>query len=309
MAPASMPTWRRLHLANTNESHDLLLFFAFKRDENGLVLQVTDLIHIWCAVRTSKQELKEDAIRTRCSIDPTEDEEQYEVLVNKLEEAISGSNRSSKTTLLGHTASSIPERFEMETSIPLPKPLGTLEWTFRMVRQEASVLTREVVVPALRVIDASRRREEDLRRKIKDKDHVIGKLMDKIESSGIDLAMVFPGFAGARKGLNARQAAQVVPGIKAFRVEEWGADLKDGNDGGFREVVDALKDERAGQVVWRVPRTVAEGANSDLPKEGWRGDSVKGSKRKQVIFTLIQSKRNLADVSQANIYRSVFPSR
>ncbi len=303
MASASMPAWKRLHLATTNESYDALLFFTFKTHENGLELQVTDLIHIWCAAGTSKQGLKEDAIRTRCSIDPTEDDEQYEVLLNKLEEAISGSNQASKVTLIGHTASCIPERFEMETSIPLPAPLGTLEWTFQMVRQEPSALTREMVVPALRVIDASRRREEDLRRKIKDKDHVIGKLMDKIEGSGIDLAMVFPGFAGARKGLNAKQAAQVVPGIEAFRVEEWGIDLKDGDDGALREVVDALKDERAGEVVWRVPGTAVEGANSALREEGSGKDSDKGSKSKQVMFTLIQTKGNLADVSQANIYR------
>ena len=299
-----MPAWRRLPVADNNEFLDSLLFFTFKRDGSGLELSVTDLVHIWRAVKTSKQELEEEAIKTRCSIDPTEDEEQYEVLLSKLEEAISGSH-GSKVTLLRRTGNSIPERFEMETSIPLPTPLGTLQWTFRMVRQEPSALTRELVVPALRVIDASRRREGDLRRKIKDKDHVIAKLMDKIEGSGIDLAMVFPGFAGARKGLSARQAAQVVPGVKAFRVEEWGADLKDGDDGGFREIVDALKDGGTGKVVWRVPRAAVEGVDGDQPEQGRRHTSVTESKRNQVMLTLIQSRERWADSLQANIYRSV----
>ncbi|ERF72188.1 hypothetical protein EPUS_02980 [Endocarpon pusillum Z07020] len=280
MAPTSMPTWRRLPIADTNEVLSSLLFFTFERDEGGIDLSVTDLVHIWRAVKTSKQELKEEAIKTRCSIDPTEDEEQYEVLLNKLEESISGSH-GSQVRLLRHTEHSIPERFEIETSIPLPTPLGTLQWSFRMVRQAPSALTRELVVPALRVIDASRRREEDLRRKIKDKDHVIAKLMDKIEGSGMDLAMVFPGFAGARKALSARQAAQLVPGVKAFRVEEWGADLKDGDDGGLREIVDALKDEGTGKVVWRPPRAAGEGVHDDLPERGWRHTSVTEPKRNQ----------------------------
>ncbi|KAF7506883.1 hypothetical protein GJ744_011124 [Endocarpon pusillum] len=281
MAPTSMPAWRRLPIADSNEFLSSLLFFTFKRDEGGLDLSVTDLVHIWRAVKTSKSELKEEAVKTRCSIDPTEDEEQYEVLLNKLEEAISGSH-GSQVGLVGHSENSMPERFEIETSIPLPTPLGTLQWSFRMVRQGPSALTRELVVPALRVIDASRRREADLRRKIKDKDHVIAKLMDKIEGSGIDLTMVFPGFAGARKGLSARQAAQVVPGVKAFRVEEWGADLKDGDDGGFREIVDTLKDEGTGTVVWRAPRAAAgEGVDGDRPERGWRHTSVTEPKRNQ----------------------------
>lgn len=294
MAPTSMPAWRKLAIADTNESLNSLLFFTFKRGESGLDLSVTDLVHVWRAVQTSKQELKDQAIKTRCSIDPTEDEEQYEVLLNKLEEAISGSPKS-QVRLLSHTENSIPERFEMETSILLPAPLGTLQWSFRMVRQEASALTRALVVPALRVIDASRRREADLRRKIKDKDHVIAKLMDKIEGSGIDLAMVFPGFAGARKGLSARQAAQVVPGLKAFRVEEWGADLKDGDDGGFREIVDALKDGGTGMVVWRAAAAAGEGVHGDRPEGGWRHTSVTEPKRNQVLFTLIRSRARLAD--------------
>lgn len=252
MASAPRLPWRRLPVADATQLHSSMLFFTLKRHEHGLELQVTDLIHIWIAAKTSKEELKQEAARTRCSIDPTEDEEQYEVLVIKLGDAVSGRD-GANVRLVGDTEASTPLRFKIETSIPLPAPLGMLEWTFLMARQESSVFTQELVIPALRVIDVSRRRDEDLRRKIKDKDHVIGKLMDKIEGSGIDLAMVFPGFAGARKGLNARQATEVVPGFKAFRVEDWEGDLKDGDDDGLKAIVDALKDPETGKVRWRGP--------------------------------------------------------
>ncbi len=290
MAPAISPAWRNLPIADSNQIHDSVLFFTFKRYADGLKLHITDLIHIWASARTSKEELKEEAVRTRCSIDPSEDEEQYEVLLTKLEEAVSGRNGAT-VQLVGDKKSSTPVRFEIEASIPLPVPLGVLEWTFQMVRQEPSVLTEELVIPTLCVIDASRRREEDLRRRIKEKDHVIGKLMDKIEGSGIDLSMVFPGFAGVRKGLNSRQAAKVVPGIEAFREGEWGRNPKDRIDGGFEKIVDALKDSETGKVVWRAPMSYMRGSNSDKPGDGYYS-YASGSKVNQVTAILSQARKN-----------------
>ena len=244
-------------MAGTNQIRSSVLFFTLKRHRDGLHLQFTDLVHVWIASNTSREELIEEALRRRCSIDPSEDDEQYEVLLSKLEEAISGRDGAS-VRLVQDKQASAPMRFEIETSIPLPRPLGMLEWTFHMVRQGPSAFMQDVVMPAFCVIDVSRRREQDLQRKIKEKDHVIGRLVDKIEGSGIDLSMVFPGFAGARKGLNARQAAEVVPGIKAFRVEDWGGDLKDGDDGGLKEIVDALKDPETGKVAWSAPMALAK---------------------------------------------------
>lgn len=253
-------------MADGHKSQNTVFFFSFERYQHALKLQVTDLVYIWTAAKTSKAELIEEAIRTRCNIDPSEDDEQYEVLVTKLEEAVSGRDGAS-CLLVPDQKTSNPVRFEMKTTIPLPAPLGTLEWTFQMVRQEPSIFTQELVIPALRVIDASRRREEDLRRRIKEKDHVIGKLMDKIEGAGIDLSMVFPGFAGARKGLNARQAAMVVPGIEAFRDGESGRYWKDGDDIGLNGLVDALKAPETGSLVWEVPLRPTREPNGGPPDQ------------------------------------------
>lgn len=277
-------------MADRKQSLNFVLFYTCQREEGGLKLQITDLVYIWSAVKTSKEELKAEAVRTRCSIDPTEDDEQYEVLVHKLEEAVSGRNGASVEIVRDKNSSTPnPARFEIETLMPLPSPLGTLEWTFRMVRQEPSILTQELVIPALHVIDASRRREEDLRRRIKEKDHVIGKLMDKTEGSGIDLAMVFPGFAGARKGLNAIQAANVVPGVAAFRVEDWGGDLKDGDDSGFKEIIDTLRDPETGKVVRKGPRDSVR--QFDCDQHGDSEHSVaQVTKRNQVTAIFSQAK-------------------
>jgi XLF-Cernunnos, XRcc4-like factor, NHEJ component len=285
MGPCSIPAWRRLPV---DQTHNCAQFFTLKRHKSGLTFQVTDLVHIWTAAKTSKEELKEEAVKKRCSIDPSEDEEQYEVLVTKLEDAISGCDGAS-VRLIGDEQASTRVHFEIETSISLPSPLGMLEWMFQMVRQEPAVLTQELVLPTLRVIDASRRREEDLRRKIKEKDHAIGKLVDKIEGSGIDLSVVFPGFAGARRGLNARQAAKVVPGIEPLKEEVWERNLKDGDIGGVTEIVDALRDPETGEVAWRRPMNSVKEFSGD-EWEGLKGRFPKGIKEFQVMAVVLQAR-------------------
>lgn len=228
MSPPAGACWKKLPIQNQHQSPNSGLFSRFIRKQDGLKFQVTDLVHLWTAAKTTRVELEEEASKTRCSIDPSEDEEQYEVLITKLEEAVSGCD-AGKIQL--HETENSAAHFKIETSIPLPPPLGVLEWTFSMVGQDSSALTQELLIPALRLIDAGRRREDELSRMMKEKDHVIGKLIDKIEGSGIDLGMVFPGFAGARKGLSARQAAKVVPGVEAFVEGEWKRKVE-GEDGG-----------------------------------------------------------------------------
>lgn len=253
------PAWRRLPVAaNSPSPHTTILFFTFQRHAQGLELHVSDLIHIWSAAQTSKEALHAEAARTRCRIDPSEDAEQYEVLLGKLEDALCGRDGGSVRVVVvaGDAAhgddgddnddASTLSRFDIETSMPLPAPLGVLKWTFRMVRQGPAVFARAVVLPALRVVEASRRREEQLRRVIREKDHVIGRLMDRIEGAGMDLAMVFPRVVGARKGLNARLAEELVPGIRAFRGD---GELKDENSGVLKEVMDSIRDLDTGEVV------------------------------------------------------------
>jgi XLF-Cernunnos, XRcc4-like factor, NHEJ component len=277
MASQSSPAWRRLPVREFQQSRNPIIFFTLQRYEKGLKLQTTDLVHLWKAAKTSVEELKQEAVRTRCSIDPSEDEEQLEILIGKLEEAMSGRNGGS-VRLVGDRNAPSPVSFEIETSIPLPTPLGMLEWTFRMVRQEPSVFTSELVLPALLVIEKKARSEQGLLRKIKEKDHIIGKLMDKIEGAGIDLSMVFPGFAGARKGLTARQAAEVVPGIEPFREDERVGQLKVGDDdGGVREIVKALKDSETEEMVWKGSMTSVMESNSDQSRDLKQGFAKTGT--------------------------------
>ncbi|KAL9621418.1 MAG: hypothetical protein Q9160_004178 [Pyrenula sp. 1 TL-2023] len=85
-------------------------------------------------------------------------------------------------------------------------------------------IQQEILVPAL---EAAARRDEQilsLKQHLRNKDHVISRLLDKIDSSGIDLSMVFPGLTTARsskKRIDAEQAEKSVAGLAAFNESEW----------------------------------------------------------------------------------------
>jgi XLF-Cernunnos, XRcc4-like factor, NHEJ component len=299
------PAWRRLPVADNSPSPHPIFFFTFQRHAQGLELHVSDLIHIWRAAQTSKEALHAEAARTRCRIDPSEDAEQYEVLIGKLEDALCGRDGASVRVVgTGDAAAehdhdndndaSALVHFDIETSMPLPAPLGVLKWTFRMVRQGPAVFTRGVVLPALGEVEASRRREEQLRRVIREKDHVIGRLMDRIEGAGMDLAMVFPGVVGARKGLNSRLAEELVPGIRAFKGL---GELEDGDCGVLREVMDSLRDPETGEVVWRGLNSSGSGLNHEQQGLGKHEFEKETNERDQVkvVSSLLARKFWLTD--------------
>lgn len=290
MASASRPEWKILPISNHAQSSNSILFFTLQRHEDGLKLEVTDLVYLWLAAKTSKEDLKEEAARSHCSIDPSEDEEQYEVLISRLEDAVSGLGGASIRIGPSDDGEDDARRgFEIEASIPLPRPLGILQWRFRLVRQGAEALMKELVLPALASVESSRKREEDLRRKLKEKDHVITKLVDKIEASGIDLSAVFPGFVGARKGLSVRQAAKVVPGIEAFKEDEWEWKGRKESSAGMKEVLDALRDVEAGEMVWRGPMTTLGASNSNRRAEVKQSPHKK-TRENEVTAVLVQVK-------------------
>lgn len=293
MASASNAEWKLLPTTDRAQSlQNPVLFFKLVHLENGLRFQVTDLAHIWLAAKTSREDLKEEAARSRCSIDPSEDEEQYDVLAGKLEDAISGRGGASvRINIMDHGGDDVHGGFEIETSISLPPPFGMLEWRFTMVKQEAEILTKHLVLPAFVTVESSREREEDLRRKLKEKDHVIAKLMDKFETSGIDLSTVFPGFVGSRKALSVRQAARLVPGIKAFKEDEWERDGRGEDFGRMKEIVDTLRDSKTGGMVWRGSMTTLRAYNSNRQAE-MKQNPGRGDRENEVISVWSQVKGN-----------------
>jgi hypothetical protein len=218
--------WRTLSFSNGDGGTPKLLF-KFVTSSDGFELYVTDILHCWrdSGDRTS---IAKEAARTHSSIDPSEDVTQFQVLLSKLRDGLMGRNggRCKIGSVAPDTADTHPRLgFTLHSRIPLPPPLQPLHWRFDLLQEERMLLTRELILPALASELKHQTQIEDLKRRIEQKDHVITRLMDKIEQSSMDLSLVFPGYSSGRKGLTAKQATKVVPGISKFDETVWEKDF------------------------------------------------------------------------------------
>jgi hypothetical protein len=215
--------WQRLPLSSQERAIPPLLF-KYCSTPKGYDIFLTDLIHIWSEQLGHKGILKR-AYDNETSIDPGEDAEQFDVLLQKIEEALRGSEASSITIRSGLIADTL----ELTIITKLPAPLQPLQWTVCLSKSPQAELTRHLILPLLKSVAEGERREKSLLDSLRGKDWVLGKLLDKIESSALDLSTAFPGTAGlrsAKKGTIMSQAAKHIKGIAPFDEEAWRRSIK-----------------------------------------------------------------------------------
>jgi hypothetical protein len=180
---------------------------------------VTDLTSIWSEPLSRKEILKR-ADESATTIDPSEDLDQLDLLLTKIGDALRGDGGTTIKLNSGASADSL----EVNTSTKLPAPLRPLKWTLQLSREPASSTTSHLVLPLLRGEASWESRQRSLLDQLKQKDWVLGKLLDRFESLGADLGSVFPGAAGlrtARKGSSRAEAARVIKGIAPFDEGSW----------------------------------------------------------------------------------------
>lgn len=211
--------WRKLPLPPQENLPPLL--FRYITSLNSYEIYLTDLTYIW-SERLNHRGILGRASDESTSIDPSEDAEQFKVLLEKIEDALRGSPGSSITLTSGTRSNSL----ELTTTTKLPSPLPPLQWTFYLSREPQNSLTAELLLPLLKEEADREARQRSLLDHLKEKDWVLRKLFDKIESSGIDLSSVFPGAAGlrtAKKGgsITLSQAAKYIKGLAPFDEQAW----------------------------------------------------------------------------------------
>src|SRR5436305_5527912 len=164
--------WRTLPFSNRDDGTPKLLF-KFITSSDGFELYVTDILHCWrCSGdRTS---IAREAARTHSSIDPSEDATQLQVLLSKLRDGLMG--RNGGRCKLGSVSPDVadPEPrlgFTLHSRTPLPTPLQPLHWRFDLLQEERTLLTRELILPAMASELRHQTQIEDLKRRIEQKDH------------------------------------------------------------------------------------------------------------------------------------------
>ncbi|ETI20017.1 hypothetical protein G647_09032 [Cladophialophora carrionii CBS 160.54] len=209
--------WRELQTSSRRQCPKL--FYQFSTTCESLTLLVTDLISIW-ETNLDSYDIKATAARQHTTIDPSASARQFEVLLSKLRHSLSDGDN---TITRGSEKSS--QTLHLRTTIDLPHPLKPLDWTFTLEPQTSSELAERILRPSLHEVAVSQSKINSLLSIVREKDHVISKLLDRIGNSAVDLSLVFPGIAGlaSRKGshVSVADAKKRVPGMAEFDEEGW----------------------------------------------------------------------------------------
>ncbi|KAI9737660.1 MAG: hypothetical protein M1818_005664 [Claussenomyces sp. TS43310] len=199
-------------------------------------IHLTDLTHLWRESLDRRAIIKR-SLDADTSIDPSEDAEQFRQLLDRIQLTLAGGPDTTLTiSAAGAVTSSATPSLTLHVTAQLPGGLRPLEWSVYLAAAPPSALTMQLVLPLVRAQNARLRELESLVNTLRDKDHVIQKLVDKLEATGAELSHVFPGAAGkGRRPLARKLAEGRVKGLAPFDAETWRSDLvvgeQDGRDG------------------------------------------------------------------------------
>jgi hypothetical protein len=215
-------TWRVLPRISGSAGSPRLLVKSSFDTKTGYAIYVTDLTYIWSETLDRRQVIKR-GLDEDTSIDPSEDANQLKILLDKLQKVIEGADGTSTELLPGDGE----RRMVLKLTASLPYPLKPLIWPIHLKPSTQECLTNHLVLPLVGSQVVLKDEVSSLLGQIKNKDHVIGKLVDKMESSGMDIGSVFPAAAGLtkRKGSGWAKAGKLVGGLGHFDEAEWRRDL------------------------------------------------------------------------------------
>lgn len=198
------------HLLHTSVQSLPALYVKAHFSKNGYSIIVTDLISLW-SEKLKQSEICRRAAVSQCSINPQDDLDQLAILLNKIEHALQG-----QIELADNTASSIETVLSLRLAAALPSPLPPLRWPLYLAKQDARVFASEVTCELLNAVHTRQSKAMRLEILLRDKDHVISRLLDRMESAGTDLTTVFPGTSGFKLSRTLSQRAQLERHVKGL---------------------------------------------------------------------------------------------
>lgn len=215
------------------------------------------------------------------SIDPSEDSAQRRLFLRGLEDAL----EQSPGTSLSVDQSNDIQQLTLHATTSLPRPLQPLEWNFRLVLAPQPTFALEFVSPLLSQKLTAKAEKSSLLQQLRDKDHVISKLIEKMQGDGIDLVKVFPGAVSSKSsttGPNARRAvAKSIKGLAEFDQDQWQRQLAK-DSGPFRDWGDFLAK------VFNDGKDIGEGPQVSEFGEWWTRIGPQDSQREGTTPTIMK---------------------
>lgn len=253
-------TWRPLQVAGLASTCPPL-FAKSQIFTNSYAVFLTDLSHVW-EESLDRRSICKKAQADNTPIDPNEDAKQMLLLLKHIKSAIDCDKGTHRQLVKNATD---PRTLSLHLTTPLPGPLGNLEWTIHFEPLPSVFLQQHLISPLMSKVYDQMKQIDELVGQLNAKDHVISKLLDKLEGSGMDITSVFPGAAavrGSKHSTHRVQAARQVQGLGVFDYQQWQQ-----NHGPIRGT--KIPDEKQAEVL-NVPASLEhiEGAN-DAAEYQW----------------------------------------
>lgn len=211
-------SWRPL---NTNKAISsklpvLLISSIFRSD--SYTIQLTDLTHIW-SESLDKRAILGRSKDENTSIDPR-DGNQLRVLMDKIKLGLDGGENSTRKLYFHEDGGN--RDLDLDITVALPGGLSPLEWPVHLTLASQSLLTEQLTIPLLEAQHVRMREITSLAAILREKDQVIQKLVDNLESQGIQLGQVFPQAASKTgRKVDRQTAEEKVKGLKQFDIPAW----------------------------------------------------------------------------------------
>ncbi|KAI1209638.1 XLF-domain-containing protein [Annulohypoxylon truncatum] len=204
--------------------HLPLLMISPRFASSSYTLYVTDLASIWVE-SLDRRGILLRSLQENTSIDLSDgDPNQWAVFLSKLNTAFDPMQQGHHSTSLNISASSPDSRdkgsFALHVTCVLPEPFKPLKWPIYLTKCPPASISSELVLPLIQTHRVRTLEMQDLITRLKEKDAVIAKLVDKLEANQTGLEHVFNSLSGKRKPPRAL-AEEKVKGLAPFNETEW----------------------------------------------------------------------------------------
>jgi hypothetical protein len=211
-------SWKPLQCSAYAGTHLPPLLISATFALNSYSIHLTDLTHIWSESLTKRAIIRRSQDEGT-SIDPS-DGDQFKIFLDKLKLGLGGGKDT--TLALTITADADRPSLILNITMNLPGGLAPLEWPVRLAAAPQLLLASQLTLPLLRAQHIRIQEIAALAEVLREKDHVIQKLADKLEEQGTELGQVFPQAAGklGRK-VDRKRAEERVRGLGVFDMQTW----------------------------------------------------------------------------------------
>ncbi|KAI1158800.1 XLF-domain-containing protein [Nemania serpens] len=199
------------------------LLVSARFGESSYTIHITDLAHVWVE-NLDRRGILLRSLQENTSIDLVDaDHEQWAVFLSKLRAALVPASSDHHLTSLSISADHHSDNgndLTLRITCELPKPLEPLKWPVRLLKCPPTSLASELVLPLVQDHYVQGREAEDLMNQLREKDALITKLLDKLNTMHTPLELIFNSLS-AKHATSRAAAEERIKGLAPFSEGKW----------------------------------------------------------------------------------------